>query len=68
MIRMTMYDDGAQDEDVNPRMAKVMKILMIVVAVIIAFIAIFLIGKAAGCRFKFGPGSGRITDTKSDKK
>ena len=58
-------DDGAQDEDVNPRMAKVMKILMIVVAVIIAFIAIFLIGKAAGV-FKFGPGTA-ITDTKSEK-
>ena len=58
-------DDGAQDEDVNPRMAKVMKILMIVVAVIIASIAIFLIGKAAGV-FKFGPGTA-ITDTKSEK-
>ena len=58
-------DDGAQDEDVNPRMAKVMKILMIVVAVIIAFIAIFLIGKAAGV-FKFGPGTA-ITDTSSEK-
>ncbi len=58
-------DDGARDEDVNPKMARVMKILMIVVAVIIAFIAIFLIGKAAGV-FKFGPGTA-ITDTKSEK-
>ena len=58
-------DDGAQDEDVNPKMARVMKILMIVVAVIIAFIAIFLIGKAAGV-FKFGPGTA-ITDTSSEK-
>ena len=57
--------DRDQDEDVNPKMAKVMKILMIVVAVIIAFIAIFLIGKAAGV-FKFGP-SIAISDDKKEE-
>lgn len=62
------YDDDDFDDDeydsrgrrrrdsdnVNPRMNKVMKILTIVVAVIIVFIGIFVIGKAAGL-FKFTP-------------
>lgn len=43
-------------EDVNPGMKKVMKILTIVVAVIIVFIMIFAIGKAAGIFKSFGPG------------
>lgn len=43
-------------EEVNPRMNKVMKILTIVVAVIIIFIMIFTIGKAAGIFKSFGPG------------
>ena len=46
------YDDDDYDgrkgaEEVNPHMNKVMKILMIVVALIIAFILIFEVGKAA---------------------
>lgn len=60
------YDDAEDDEltdgrkrkgsdNVNPKMAKIMKILTIVVAVIIIFILVFVIGKAAGV-FKFGPG------------
>ena len=49
-----------EDEDVNPKMAKVMKILMIVVAVIIALVAVILIGKAAGL-FKVGPSSNAET-------
>ena len=45
---------GRSSDEVNPRMGKVMKILTIVVAVIIVFILVFTIGKAAGV-FKFGP-------------
>ena len=62
------YDDDEYDdeyegkkkkkggEEVNPRMNKVMKILTIVVAVIILFILIFAIGKAAGIFKSFGSG------------
>ena len=46
-------------------MNKVMKILMIVVALIIAFILIFAVGKAAGI-FK-SIGSGTTTEDSSDK-
>ena len=50
------YDSRGRrrDSDVNPRMNKVMRILTIVVAVIIVFILIFVVGKAAGV-FKFTP-------------
>lgn len=48
---------GRSSDEVNPRMGKVMKILTIVVAVIIVFILVFAIGKAAGV-FKFGPSIG----------
>ena len=44
------------DEEVNPRMNKIMKILTIVVVVIVLFIAIFAIGKAAGIFKSFGTG------------
>lgn len=40
-------------EEVNPGMTKIMKILTIVVAVLIAFVLLFLVGKATGL-FKFG--------------
>ncbi len=43
-------------EEVNPRMAKVMKILTIVVVIIVAFILVFAIGKAAGIFKSFGTG------------
>lgn len=54
------YDDGygsgrGRKSDVDPNTKKIMKILMIVAAVIIAFIVLFLVGKAAGL-FKKGPG------------
>ena len=42
------------DEDVNPGMRKVMKILTAVVVVIILFIVIFTIGKAGGIFSSFG--------------
>ena len=42
------------DEDVNPGMQKVMKILTAVVIVIILFIVLFAIGKAAGVFSSFG--------------
>ena len=60
------YDEDEYDEEydskkknkssdeVNPRMKKVTRILTIVAAVLIAFIVIFAIGKAAGV-FKIGP-------------
>ncbi len=41
-------------DEVDPKMKKVTKILMVVAVVIIAFILIFIGGKAAGI-FKFGP-------------
>ncbi|MEG2668725.1 MAG: Stk1 family PASTA domain-containing Ser/Thr kinase [Lachnospiraceae bacterium] len=53
---------GRKDTDVNPRMTKVMKILTIVVAVIIAFILIFIVGKATGL-FKFGPNIGTVAES-----
>ena len=59
------YDGRKGTEEVNPRMNKVMKILMIVVVLIIAFILIFAVGKAAGI-FK-SIGSGTTTEDSSDK-
>ena len=52
------------DEEVNPRMNKIMKILTIVVVVIVLFIAVFAIGKAAGIFKSFGTG---ITAEESDE-
>lgn len=45
------------DEDVNPRMNKVMRVLMVVVIIIIAFILLFTIGKAAGIFKSFDKGT-----------
>lgn len=50
--------------DVNPRMNKLIKILMIVVAVLIAFFVIMMAGKAAGI---FGSGLGFVTEDSKDK-
>ena len=57
----TDYDDydgrgrrRKDDEDVNPGMRKVMKILTAVVVVIILFIVIFAVGKAGGVFSSFG--------------
>ena len=48
--------DSRKKNDVDPNTKKIMKILMIVAAVIIAFILLFMIGKAAGL-FKGGTGT-----------
>lgn len=62
------YDDDYDDEeyeddrrrrksdDVNPKMAKIMKILTIVAVVIILFVMVFIVGRATGL-LKFGPTS-----------
>lgn len=55
---------GKKQDEVNPNMAKVMKILTIVVSVICVFIFIFVIGKATGI-FKYGPGTAAVTEEKS---
>lgn len=46
---------GKKRSEIDPKMAKVMKILAIVVAVIFAFVLIFAVGKSIGL-IKFGPG------------
>ncbi|MBA4701276.1 MAG: Stk1 family PASTA domain-containing Ser/Thr kinase [Ruminococcus sp.] len=60
-------DDYGPDErrkgDVDPNMKRIMKILMIVAAVVIALALVFFVGKAAGL-FKPGPGIGQ-TETES---
>ncbi len=48
------YDDRRRKQDVNPDTKKIMRILMIVAAVIIAFLILFLVGNAVGI-FR-GPG------------
>lgn len=53
-----------RNSDVNPRMNKLIKILMIVVAVLIAFFVIVMAGKAAGI---FGSGLGFVTEDSKDK-
>ncbi|MGN1267239.1 MAG: PASTA domain-containing protein, partial [Dorea sp.] len=72
------YDDDYDDDDygkkgsrkrksgeeVNPRMNKIMKILTIVVIIIVAFILLFTIGKAAGIFKSFGTG---ITTEEEEK-
>ena len=52
-------------DEVDPRMNKMMKILTIAAAVIIAFILIFIVGKAVGI-IKIGPGSGKDVEISSD--
>lgn len=62
------YDDEEREErrvrrreakksEIDPKLAKIMKILTIIVAVIFIFILIFAIGSAAGI-FEIGPGIG----------
>lgn len=50
------YDDRrrGKNSDVNPKMTKLIKILTIVAVVIIAFVVIFIVGRATGL-LKFGP-------------
>lgn len=59
------YDDRrrGRNNDVNPKMAKIMKILTIVAVVIILFVMVFIVGRATGL-LKFGPTS----ITEEDKK
>lgn len=74
------YDDDDDDDDyeerrarrkdankkeIDPKMAKIMKILTIVVSVIFVFILIFVIGKAIGV---FSTGSGEDTKVESEDK
>ena len=58
-------DDDNYKDDIDPKMKKISKTLKIVVAVIIAFILIFVIAKATGV-LKFGP-STTTNKTVSDK-
>lgn len=53
----TEYDRPGKGQDVNPKMAKIMKILAVVLGVVIIFVMIYMIGQAAGL-FKQGFGSG----------
>ena len=46
---------GSRKSEIDPKMAKIMKILTIAVAVIFVFILVYAIGSAAGL-LKFGPG------------
>ncbi len=48
---------GKDADEVNPRMNKVIKIMTIVVAIIIAFILLFAVGKAAGIFKTIGTGA-----------
>lgn len=58
--------DRRKNGEVDPNTKKIMKILMIVAAVIIAFVVIFMVGKAAGM-FKKGPATTQ-TQTESEVK
>ncbi len=55
----------ANKKEIDPKMAKIMKILTIVVSVIFVFILIFVIGKAFGA---FSTGSGDETKVESEDK
>ena len=55
----------ANKKEIDPKMAKIMKILTIVVSVIFIFILIFVIGKAIGV---FSTGSGDETKTEAEDK
>lgn len=62
------YDDGKRgakkkNSEVNPKMAKIMKILAIVVAAILVFILVFTVGKATGL-LKFNSKKVETTDNK----
>lgn len=56
--------DRAVKEEVNPGIARIMKILLIVVAIIIAFVGVYFIGRAAGI---FGSGSNNIVSDSSNR-
>lgn len=56
----------ANKKDIDPKMAKIMKILTIVVSVIFIFILIFVFGKVFGV-FSTGSGSGTQTEVEDKK-
>ena len=56
---------NANKKEIDPKMAKIMKILTIVVSVIFVFILIFVIGKAIGV---FSTGSGEETKVEAEDK
>ncbi len=56
----------ANKKEIDPKMAKIMKILTIVVSVIFIFILIFVIGKAFGA-FSTGPGEDTKTESEDKK-
>ncbi|HJD45631.1 MAG TPA: Stk1 family PASTA domain-containing Ser/Thr kinase [Candidatus Mediterraneibacter norfolkensis] len=56
------YDDRRRKKDVNPDTKKIMRILMIVASVIIAFLILFLVGNAVG--LFSGPG---LSTTKEEE-
>lgn len=49
-------ENASSNKGINPKMARVMRILTIVVALIFVFILVFFVGKATGI-FKIGPGN-----------
>ncbi len=53
----------ANKKEIDPKMAKIMKILTIVVSVIFVFILVFVIGKAMGV-FSTGPSNGPTSEDK----
>lgn len=57
--------EAAGKKEIDPKMAKIMKILTIVVTVIFIFILIFVIGKAAGI-FSVGPNDSQ-TETENER-
>lgn len=59
-------DEEDEDEEVNPKLEKLMTVLGIIAAVIIASIALYLIGQAAGI-FKFGPSSKKQEPTEIEE-
>lgn len=56
-----------KNDDMNPRMAKIMRILTIVAVVIIIFVMLFIVGKATGL-LKFGPSFSTEAEKKDEVK
>lgn len=67
--RIRSVDTDVSDkkqEEVNPNMTKIIKILTIVASVICVFIFVFVIGKATGI-FRFGPGTAVVEEDEEAK-
>lgn len=56
-----IHDVKKKQDEVNPNMTKIMRVLTIVASVICVFIFIFIVGKATGI-LKFGPGTQQTTE------